>query len=290
MSFSVLQAGLEGEPTWKTPRVPPAQSPGITPLSQEADSRTSTTKAAPAVHEALQLDVFVHSYVESIVSEAKSELLAEARHTSQETTSIQRGVPDMPASPAFTQGSSAGSTATPHKGRSARAGPHRAQVSPVQASLAQQAASRQRQLGPDVPVPASKQAAPSLTVQGPPSSSQAEVQPKEQVDDAVSSSLQAGAESELGAPSKGDSNGRTGGSSGQAEKHLIEVNLTETASRDKQTSKEEAVSSGGTEADADATKMVSQIVQDILHAVSEPTHADQVRIYSLLFVWSSISV
>ena len=281
----MLQAGLEGEPTWKTPRVPPAQSPGITPLTQEADSQTSTTKAAPAVPQEVQLNAFVNNYVESIVSEAKSELLAEEWQES----STQGGAPETPQSLAFTQGSSAGSTATPHKGRSGSAragqGPHRAQPSPMQVPLAQHADAagrQQHQQDADVPVSSSfTHAAPDLQVQAP-SSSWLEAQQEKQVDDAVSSNLQAAAEPEVGPASNGDNAARTGSSSDQAGRKLIEDNEGETASGGKQTGKDEAVLFEGKDVDADAASMVSEIVQGIVHAVSEPTHADQVRTYSLL--------
>lgn len=286
----MLQAGLEGEPTWKTPRVPPAQSPGITPLTQEADSQLSITKAAPAFPDALQLDAFVNVYVESIVSEAKSELLAEALHATPQKSSTQAGAPEAQASLAFTQGSSAGSTANPHKSRSApaRAGPHKAQPSPVQVPLAQHAVTagrQQQQLGPDVPVSSSTQAGSGLEATASTvcsrGSSELEVQHEGRVGDAVSSSLQAPAESEDGEPSKGNNAGRTGSNDDQAGRQVIDAGVaSEMASAGKQASKDELGLSEGADEDAEATRMVSEIVQEILHAVSEHPHAEQVRIYS----------
>ena len=272
----LLQAGLEGEPTWKTPRVPPAQSPGITPLAHEADSHTSTTQAAPASLDALRLDAFVHNYVESIVSKAKSELVAEELHSTTLKGDTPPGAPATPGSLAFTQGSSAGSTVSPHKGRSgsgpAKAGPHRAQHRPLYMPLSPHvvSASKQQQQGPDVVVSSSTQAARSLQLHG---SSQKDAQQEGQWEDALLSSLQAPAVSEGQAPHKDKV---VNGSDGQGGWQLTGDGVAETASADEPSGKDELLPPRLAEADADATRMVSEIVQEILQAVSERTHADQV--------------
>lgn len=284
---SVLQAALEGEPTWKTPRVPPAQSPGITPLAQEVDSQMSTTKAAPALPDA-QLDGFVNDYVDSIVSKAKSELFAEALQSMPHIRSAQAAAPETPGSLAFTQGSSAGSTASPHKGQSgsfpARA-PHRAQPSPSHIPLAQHAvlAGGQQQQGPAVAVSSTMQAATGSqmhTLANSKSSSQGDMQQEGQPDDGVSSSLQASAKSEVQAPSRDN---RTAGSDDQGSRQLMKEGMAETASVGKQTANHELLLSEATDADADATRIVSEIVQEMLQAVSEHTHADQVSDWT---IWS----
>lgn len=170
----MLQARLEGEPTSKTPRVPPAQSPGITPLgqeadSQEADSKASTTKPAPTAPSALQLNAFVDSYVEGIVLEAKSELLAEAHSSPPKTMSADADAPVTPSTLPFTEGSSGVGTASAQTGRSsaARAASHRAHASPLRESAQQAEAGGepQQQLGGSEPVSPSLQAAAGPDVQ-----------------------------------------------------------------------------------------------------------------------------
>ena len=276
----MLQAGLEGEPTWKTPRVPPAQSPGITPLAQEADSQTSTTKEAPVSPDALQLDAFVDNYVESIVSKAKSELVAEALHS----TPLKRGYPpDAPMTPGsltFTQGSSAGSTVSPLKGRSGsglvKAGLHRAQPRPLHMPMSQHAgsASKQQQQGPNVAVSASSQAARGSKLHASPDSkgsSQTYAHQEGQSDGALVCSAQAPAGSEGQALSEDRS---INGSDGQGSWQLTGEGIIETASAGEQSGKDGLLLPQL--ADADATRMVSEIVQEILQAVSERTHVDQV--------------
>ena len=277
----MLQTGLEGEPTWKTPRVPPAQSPGITPLAQEADSQTSTAQAAPASPDALQLDAFVNSYVEGIVSNAKSELVAETLHSTPLKGDTPPGAPVTPGSLAFTQGSSAGSTASPHKGRSgsnpAKAGTHRAQPRPGHMPLSPHAdsASKQQQ-SPDVAVSSNTQAARGSELRASADSrgsSQRDAQQEGQLDDALLSSTQAPTGSEAQAASKDN---RTSGSDGQGGWQLTGEGVVETASAGEQSGKDELLPPQLANADADATKMVSEIVQEILQAVSEQKHADQV--------------
>lgn len=277
----LLQAGLEGEPTWKTPRVPPAQSPGITSLAQEADSQTSTTKAAPASSDALQLDAFVNKYVESIVSKAKSELVAEALHSTPLKGDFRTGAPVTPGSLAFTKGSSAGSTASPHKGRSgsgpAKAGPSRAQPHPLHTSLSRDAVSaskEQQQQGPVAAISSSTQAARGSELHATPDSSgssQKDPQQEGQLDDALSPRTQAPAVSEGHTPSM-DKN--INGSDGQGGLQLTGESVVEIASAGEQSGKDELVTPQP--ADADATRMMSEIVQEILQAVSERTQADQV--------------
>ena len=164
----MLQARLEGEPTSKTPRVPPAQSPGITPLgqeanSQEADSKTSTTRLAHTTSTVLQLNAFVDSYVEGIVSEAKSELVAEALNSPPKTRSAHVDAPVTPGPLPFTEGSSGAGTALAQKERSsaAKVTSHRAQASPSRDSAphAKAAGGPQQQLGGIEPVSLSLQAA-----------------------------------------------------------------------------------------------------------------------------------
>ena len=270
----LLQAGLEGEPTWKTPRVPPAQSPGITLLAQEADSQTSTTKAAPASPDALQLDAFVDKYVESIVSKAKSELVAEALHSTplKGDAMIKGGAPVTPGSLAFTQGSSAGSTASPHKSRPSRAQPH-----PLHMPLSQHAVSpnkQQQQQGPVAAVSACTQAARGSELLAAPDgrgSSRKDAQQEGQLDDVLSPRVQAPAVSEGHASSKDT---RINGSDGQGGWQLTGEGVVEIASAGEQSGKDGLVAPQP--ADADTTRMVSEIVQEILQAVSERTHADQV--------------
>ena len=145
----MLQARLEGEPSSKTPRVPPAQSPGITPVDQEAESCASVTKAAltAAVPTDQQLDDFVTSYVDGIVSEVKSELVADAfnsrllRENRSQADASEISIPSV-----FTEGSSAQS----HRGRpgTAKASPHRAHPSHVH-QPAPSASSANNQQQPD---------------------------------------------------------------------------------------------------------------------------------------------
>jgi hypothetical protein len=104
---------LEGEPTSKTPRVPPAQSPGMTCLLQAA--QPEATAAQPAAASALQLEAFVNDFVENLVSEVKSELTAEAQ-----STAGQSGITHKEAPLPFTEGSSAVSP-SPQKAHSAAA-------------------------------------------------------------------------------------------------------------------------------------------------------------------------
>ena len=101
ISLVRLQAGLEGEPTSKTPRVPPAQSPGMTCLLQAAQPEATAAKPAAAAS-ALHLEAFVTDFVENLVSEVKSELAAEAQSTAGQSGISQRE-PHLP----FTEGSSA---------------------------------------------------------------------------------------------------------------------------------------------------------------------------------------
>ncbi len=104
---------MEGEPTSKTPRVPPAQSPGITCLLQAAEPEA--TAAKPAAASALHLEAFVNDFVEHLVSEVKSELVAEAQSTAGQS-GISHKEPPLP----FTEGSSAVSP-SPQKAHSGAA-------------------------------------------------------------------------------------------------------------------------------------------------------------------------
>lgn len=279
----LLQAGLEGEPTWKTPRVPPAQSPGITPLAQEADAQASTTAAAPVIPDALQLDAFVNNYVESIVSQAKSELVAEAQQTTPLKGSTQAAAAMTPGSLAFTQGSSAGSTASPHKGRSAsgptKALPHRAQPRPLQVPLALHAASpgSQPQQGPAVAVSSTARDSEVHASPGSTSINQRDAQQEGQLDDALSSSSKAPAELQVQALRK---DRRSSDSDGPRGWQQTREGVEETALAREQSGNDEHLAPETADADVDATRMVSEIVQEIL-AVSESRHADQVSIAGL---------
>lgn len=289
----MLQTGLEGEPTWKTPRVPPAQSPGITPHAQEAESQASTTAAAPAAPDALQLDAFVNQYVESIVSQSKSELVAEALQATPLKGSTRAGTAVTRGSLAFTQGSSAGSTLSPHKSRSASGPtkPHRAQPRPLPVPLALHAASpgSQLQQGPAVAVSSSMEFARDSELHASPGSrsiNQRGTQQEGQLDGALSSSSKAPAEPEVQALSK---DRRSSGSDGQ---QLTGKGVEETASASKQSGKDELLSpqTADADGDGDATRMVSEIVQEILQAVSESRHADQVSNPGLIVVLQLRSV
>ncbi|DBA97191.1 TPA: hypothetical protein ACH3X1_014950 [Trebouxia sp. C0004] len=108
------EAGLEGEPTSKTPRVPPAQSPGITCLLQAAEPGATTAKPAAAAS-ALHLEAFVSDFVENLVSEVKSELVAKAQSKAGQS-GISHKDPSLP----FTEGSSAFSP-SPQKAHSGAA-------------------------------------------------------------------------------------------------------------------------------------------------------------------------
>lgn len=270
----LLQARLEGEPTWKTPRVPPAESPGITPLAQEADSQASTTPASPASPDALQLDAFVSSYVEGIVSQAKSELVAEALQATPLKGSTRAGAAVTPGSLAFTQGSSAGSTASPHKSRSA-SGPtkaltHRAHPR-VQLAVSP---GTQLQQGPAVAISSSTQR--DLRVHASPDSmslNQRDTQQEGHLDHALSSSSKAPAQPEVQAIGK---DRRSSGSDGHRGWQLTGEGVEETALASGQSGKDEPLAPETADADVDATRMVSKIVQEILQAVSERKDADQV--------------
>ena len=286
----MLQAGLEGEPTWKTPRVPPAQSPGITPLAHEADSQASTFAVAPVSLDAL-LDAFVSNYVESIVSQAKSDLVAEALQATPLKGSTRAGAAVTPGSLAFTQGSSAGSTASPHKSRSAsgptKALPHKAQPRPMQVPLAQHTVSPERsqlQQSPAVAVCSSTQTARDSEVRVSPGGSsinQRDTQQEGQLGDALSSRSQAPAQPEVQGLIK---DRRSSGSEGQ---QLTSRGVEETASASKQSGKDELLAPQTADADGDATRMVSVIVQEILQAVSESSQADQVSNADLIRVLQS---
>ena len=124
-----MQTSLEGEPTSKTPRVPPALSPGINVPHQGEDPKAVSAMPAAAKPAALQLDAFVNDFVKSIVSKVKSELVAEAQCTAPHDTS-RAGAASLPPTLLFTEGKSAANV-SPHKGRSAAARPlsHRPQHS-----------------------------------------------------------------------------------------------------------------------------------------------------------------
>ncbi len=121
-----LQFTLEGEPTSKTPRVPPAQSPGINAMHQHEIAAVSS-KPSPA--NSAGLDAFVHDFVDSLVSEVKSELMAEAQGTAAQRSShadasaVQSSLP-------FTEGSSAAVSPSPHKAQlaAAKGTPHKGSV------------------------------------------------------------------------------------------------------------------------------------------------------------------
>ena len=66
-----VQAQLEGEPFHNAPRVPPAETPGIRRAQAEAPADPSS----PTAH-AHQLDAFVDSFIDHLISDVRAELTA----------------------------------------------------------------------------------------------------------------------------------------------------------------------------------------------------------------------
>ena len=146
----------------------------------------------------------------------------------------------------------------------------------VSASKHQQQQQQQQQQGPGVAVSSSTQAARGSQLHASPDSrgsSQKGARQEGQLDDALLSSAQAPVVSEGQAPREDKGINGTGGQGGW---QLTGEGVVETAAAGEPSGKDELLPPQLAEADADATRMVSEIVQEILHAVSERTHADQV--------------